>query len=69
MVPGLTDSTVIGLVAEVLRSVRPAAKERSLSDRVLLIGNSGSGKDTEAEEGDGGGDALSRDEHRWRFRE
>jgi hypothetical protein len=41
MVPGLTDSTVIGLVAEVLRSVEPVAKERSLSDRVLLIGDSG----------------------------
>jgi hypothetical protein len=41
MVPGLTDSTVVGLVAEVLRSVEPAAEERSLSDGVLFIGDSG----------------------------
>jgi hypothetical protein len=64
MVPGFTDSTVVGLVAEILRSVEPVAKERSLSDRVLLIGHSGGGKDTEAEHCDRG-DTLGGDVHRW----
>jgi hypothetical protein len=44
MVPGLTDRTVVGLIAEVLRSIEPVAEERSLSNRVLLIGNSRGGK-------------------------
>jgi hypothetical protein len=68
MVPGLTNSTVVGLVAEVLRSVEPVAEERSLNNRMLLIGNSGGGKDTETKDGDGG-DALSGDVHRGQYRE
>jgi hypothetical protein len=63
VIPGLTDSTIVGLVAKVLRSVKPAAEERSLSNRVLLIGDSGGGKNTEAEHGDGG-DTLGGDVHR-----
>jgi len=64
IVPGLTNSTKVGLVAEVLRTVEPAAEEGSLSDRVCLIGDSGGGKGTETKEGDGG-DALSGEVHVW----
>jgi hypothetical protein len=57
VVPRLTDSSVVGLVAKVLGSVEPVAKERSLSDRVILSGDSGdlTGDDTETENGDGSG--------------
>jgi len=65
MFPGLTDSAVIGLVTEILRSVEPAAEERSLGDRVLVVGNSGGRKNAETEDGDSGGDALSGDVHCW----
>ena len=63
-VPRLTDSSVVGLVAKVLGSVPPVAEERSLSDGVILGGDSGNltGEDTETEDGDGG-DSLSGEVH------
>jgi hypothetical protein len=54
VVPRVTYSTVLGLVAEVLGRSPPVAEEGSLSDRVVLSGNSGdlTGQDNEADGSD-----------------
>ena len=62
VVPWLTDGTVVGLVAKVLGGTPPVTKEGSLSDRVILSRNGGSGENTETENGDGS-DSLSGEVH------
>jgi len=64
VVPRVTDSTVLGLVAEVLGRSPPVAEEGSLCDRVVLSRNSGdlTGQDTEAD-GSDESNSSSREVH------
>jgi hypothetical protein len=62
MVPWLTDGTIVGLVAKVLGGIEPVTEKGSLSDRVVLGRNGGSGENTETEYGDSS-DSLSGEVH------